>query len=797
MPATTSEVKQKGEPLTEVERKLVGRPLTRVEDERLITGKGLFIGDVRLPNSLHAFFVRSAFAYALVKKVDVSQAKSSNGVVAVFTGADLSSVGDMPTVAESRRRKHTLRRPLATDVVRYVGEAVAVVLAETEAQAQDAAELVTVDYEQLPTVADTDQALAAGAPKVHSYLEDNIAERIVYSSGDAESALKGCEGVVVLDLLNQRVAPAPMEPRGVAAQSDPKQGVLTVWATTQDPHGLRSTLSDIFNLPEARVRVIAPDVGGAFGSKISVYPEDVVVCYASMALGRPVIWIESRRENMAAGTHGRGQRQHVELGYTAEGRITGLKIRLVSDAGAYATAGALENPELTMRMATGVYDIRNYSAEVLSVLTNKVPQDAYRGAGRPEAAYLIERALDTLARRLHMDPLEVRRINFIPREKFPYATASGYTYDNADYEAVLKKLIADSGYAEFLSYREKARAQGRLVGVGVCVWTEITSFGPGFPQTAAVAVNAKGEVTVAIGGHPHGQGHMTPMIQIVCDELGVDPGSVTVLEGDTRLLPWSTLTAGSRSAALTGSAVFGCARKIRAKMSIVAARMLNAAGADELVFRDGRIYSASNPGSWVGFKEVAEAAYDGSKLPEGVEPTLFEYTAYSPVNYAFPYGAHLALVEVDRETGAVKVLRYHAVDDCGRVINPLLAEGQVHGGVVQGLGQALMEEVVYDESGQLLTSTLADYAVPSATDVPMITWGRLESPTYSNILGVKGIGEAGTIAATPTVVNAVQDALGEDGVTLDRMPLTQEYVYRLITAKTMPQHSSPGHSASS
>jgi carbon-monoxide dehydrogenase large subunit len=765
--------------------KLVGKSLPRVEDFKLVSGKGSFIGDLRLPGALHACFIRSPFARARIKKIDPSAALRSPSVAGVVMPSDLTAVGDMPTVEASRRRKHTPRRPLPNDEVRYVGEAVAAVLAETPEAAQDAAELVNVEYEPMTPVVDPLEALKPESTKVHGHLEDNVAERIVYSSGDTETAFKLCDGVIKLDMVNQRVAPVPLEPRGVAATYDAGAETLTVWATTQDPHGLRSTLSTLLGLPEANIRVIAPDVGGAFGSKISLYPEDVVVCYASMKFMKPVVWIETRRENMACGTHGRGQKQHVELAYTKEGKITGMKITIVSDAGAYATAGALENPELTMRMATGVYHIRNYHAEVISVLTNKVPQDAYRGAGRPEAAYLIERAVDTLARRLNMDPVHVRSINFIPTTSFPYKTAAGYTYDNADYESVLRRLLQISGYPELVKYRDKAKAEGRMVGVGIAVWTEITSFGPGFPQTASITVNSKGEVTIAIGGHPHGQGHKTPMTQIVCDELGITPDQVTVIEGDTGLLPWSSLTAGSRSAALTGSAVLGCARKIKAKMSKVAAHLLGEPAMD-FVFMGGKIYPADRPEKSVDFRRVAEACYDGSSLPEGVEPTLFEYTAYSPLNYAFPYGAHLAVVEVDPDTGRVKIEKYYAVDDVGLVLNPMLAEGQVHGGVVQGLGQALMEGVVYDESGQLLTSTLADYTIPSTTDVPRIIWDRLESPTYSNSLGAKGIGEAGTIAATPTIVNAVQDALSSINAFIDQMPLTSEYVCSLMHRTRAP-----------
>ncbi|MEM3671283.1 MAG: xanthine dehydrogenase family protein molybdopterin-binding subunit [Thermoprotei archaeon] len=759
--------------------KLVGKPLPRTEDRRLLTGKGRFIGDIAPPGVLYAQFVRSPYARALIHGVNASKALELPGVAAVFSAQDLSEVGHMPTVAASKTRAHTVRYVLASGEVRYVGEAVAVVIAEKHSLSVDAAELVEVEYEPLEPVVDPVKALEPGSPKVHGNMKDNVAERVTQVHGDVDSAFNSSYGVLELELINQRVAPAPMEPRGVVASFDQGSGELTVWATTQDPHGLREALSDILKIPEPKIRVIAPDVGGAFGSKISVYPEDVAVCFAAMRLGRPVKWTESRRENMAAGTHGRGQVQRVKLAYTKEGRISGLKVEIISDAGAYATAGALENPELTVAMATGVYKVPAYASELVSVLTNKVPQDAYRGAGRPEAAYLIERAMDALARRLNTDPLELRRRNFIPKSEFPYRTASGFTYDGADYESAVNRLLEICDYDALKKRVREMRANGMLAGIGVCVWTEITGFGPRFPQTAAVSVSPKGEVTVFLGGHPHGQGHKTPMTQIVCDELGVSPESVTVMEGDTSLLPWSSLTAGSRSAALTGSAVLLSARKIRDKMSAVASRLLKSESS-EMVFSAGEIYDPKTPAKRMSFSEVASACYDPGKLPSGLEPTLYEYTAYAPANYAFPSGAHLALVSVDRDSGEVKVLEYYAVDDCGRILNPLLAEGQVHGGVVQGLGQAVLEKVVYDGSGQLLTSTFADYTIPSTTDVPKIRWAWIESSTYANAMGIKGIGEAGTIAATPTVVNAVQDALHEYNVLIDSMPLTSEYVHSIV-----------------
>jgi len=757
----------------------VGKPLKRVEDLKLVRGLGGFIGDLKVEGMVYAAFVRSPHAHARIVGVDSSEALRLDGVIGVLTAKDLGGVGNLPTVDEDAEKKPTPRRPLAVDVTRYVGEAVAVVLAKDRYTAEDAAELVRVDYEPLEAVVDVEEALKPGSPLVHDHLKSNVCYHSVNTVGDVEDAFAKADHVVSLRLVNQRLAPAPLETRGILASYDRGNGELKVWATTQDPHGLRDTLASILGLPQSGVRVIAPDMGGAFGSKISVYPEDVVVSYAAIRFNRPVKWVETRRENIVTTTHGRGQVQYVEAAVRADGRILGLRVKIISDSGAYNTPGALDNPTLTAQMFTGVYDIKATRVEVYSVLTNKVPQDAYRGAGRPEAAYLIERTMNIIARKLGMDPIDIRRINYIPREAFPYTTPGGLTYDLADYEANLERALEFSAYTRLRREQGEARRQGRLMGIGVATWTEICGFGPGLPQTAAVTVTPAGEVIVSIGGHPHGQGHHTPIAQIVADELGVDIGKVSVRHGDTALLPWSSLTAGSRSAALTGSAALLSARKIKRKMSLIASKLL---GSDlsELVFSDGFVYSKSNPSRKVRFEDVADAAYKPWKLPEGLEPTLYEYTAYTPPDYVFPYGTHIAVVEVDRDTGEVEVLKYFAVDDIGRVINPMLVEGQVHGGIMQGAGQALIEEVAYDGGGQPLTQSFAEYLIPSTQTLPNIEWTRTETPTPRNPLGVKGVGEAGTIAATPTIVNAVEDALSEYNVVVDRMPLRADYILSLI-----------------
>ena len=769
---------------------LVGKPLRRTEDPKFMTGTGGYLDDIQFPNPLYAAFVRSPHAHAKILNVNVGPALSSPGVVGVLTGKDVEGkVESLPTVdkagaeggaASGTEKRPTVKKILAVGEANFAGEVVAAVFAESYYQAEDAAELVEVDYEPLEAVVDVEAAMKPGSPKVHEEFPDNIAYHFVHRFGDIKEAFRNADRVVKVKLVNQRVHPVSMEPRGLAASYDGGNDLLTVWLSTQDPHTMRDTLAEVLKARPEKVRVIAPDVGGGFGGKAAVYQEDVVVCFAARHFRRPVKWEESRREHLLSMTHGRGQHQWAEAAVRSDGKILGYKIRIISDGGAYSDGSTTGLPELTARMGTGVYDIPAYEAEIYSVFTNKVPHGAYRGAGRPEAAYLIERTMNILAAQLKLDPVKVRRVNYIRKEKFPFPTPGGYTYDSADYEANLSKALQVSGYQELLRQQREARQAGRLVGVGLVTWTEICGFGPGSAQTAAVTVHKQGGIVITIGGHPHGQGHAISMTQVAADELGVGVERFTVQHGDTNMLPWSSDTSGSRSGALTGTAVLLSARKIREKMGRIAARALEVPDPGRMVFRDGLIYAEGSPDKSLKFEEVARMAYNPELLPEGMESTLFAYTAYAPPNYTFPFGTHIAVVEVDRETGVVKILKYFAVDDCGKLINPMLVEGQVQGGVLQGVGQALFEEIVYDENGQLLTSTLADYMIPCADTMPEIVWARTETPTYANPLGVKGIGEAGSIAATPAVVNAVEDAISEYGVVLEKMPLRPDYIMSLM-----------------
>lgn len=761
------------------QQSLIGQPLKRVEDPRLLTGGGRFTDDLVFPNMLHAHFVRSVYAHARITSVNTAAATKHAGVRLVITGKDLGQdVGEMPGLAPWQHGKPTHRPILAVGTVNFVGEPLGVVVADDLLAAEDAAELVEVGYEPLPVVIDPVKAADPNSPKVHEELADNIGYTASISNGNLKKAFRDADHVIKFEQEFPRLSAVPMEPRALVASFEEASRYLTVWLSTQDPHGAKEDLAGVLKLPSNRVRVISPDTGGGFGQKGSISPEHAAICLASMRAGRPVKWIDSRRDNLMSASHGRGQKQSVEAAVRKDGRILGLKAKVICDGGAYSD-WAFSMPETTIGMAPGVYDIGAYEAEAITTFTNKPPIGAYRGAGRPEAAYLIERTVDVIARRLKLDPVKVRQKNYIPKNKFPYNSIGGNTYDSGNYEANLQKALEVSGYERLRARQREAKSRGKLLGIGVATYVEVCGFGPSFPQTASVAVSNEGKVTITVGTNPHGQGHATPFAQIAAEELGIEVGDVYVQYGDTSALPWGTITAGSRSAVVGGSAVLLATRKVKEKMSRIAAKMLGLKS-DKMVFRDGKIAPVASRAKSVAFSEVASKAYSPRSLPAGMEPTLYEYSAYAPPGNVFPFGTHVALVEVDRETGMVKVLKYVAVDDVGTVVNPLIVEGQVHGGVLQGISQALLEQIVYDESGQMLTSTLADYLIPTSDNSPPIESYRTETPSPNNPLGVKGVGEAGTIGATPTIVNAVEDALSPFGAEISRMPLTPEYVRSLI-----------------
>jgi len=760
---------------------LVGRSLKRKEDPKILTGRTRYVDDIRLPGMLHAAVLRSSYAHAMITNIDISRALRTPGTKLVLLARDIPKYVKPLSTFEAVDGSKIYRPILAIDEVRYVGEPIAFVVSESSYQAEDAIEAIDVDYKPLGAILDPEFADKEDSPRCHSDRMHNLVMVEKVESGNVEKAFAKSEKIVTLNLLNQRLSPSPLEPRGSVAQFDEGSEILNLWISTQGPFQNRSDIAEIIQLPENKIRVFAPDVGGGFGAKLSPYTEEILVCLSAMKLKRPVKWVENRSENFSSMTHGRGQLQHVELASTANGRILGLKVNLIGDAGAYLNEGSAD-ATFTLKMCPGQYLIPAYRGEAHIVLTNKVPHDAYRGASRPEATYLIERAMDELSHELGIDPVEVRLRNFIPREDFPFKTVGSLKYDTGDYAMNLKKAIELSEYEWWREQQKLSRETGRLVGIGLTTYVEICAFGPDYPQTAAITVSQTGKVTVVSGTSPHGQGHETPLAQIVSDKLGLSTQDIFVIYGDTALLPWGTFTAGSRSAALGGTAVLMCAEKIRDKMAKIASKSLDVPEED-LTFTNGKIFSKSNSEKKLSFEDVASYAYQPRMLPNGMEPVLFAFSSFAPPSCTFPFGTHLAVVEVDRETGKVSFLNYVAVDDCGKTLNPMLVEGQVQGGVAQGLGQALLEEVVYDNDGQLLSSSFLDYQIPQAEDIPDIRSFRTETPTFANPLGIKGIGEAGTIAATPAIANAVRDALAPLEVKVEKMPLSMDYIKRLIGTK--------------
>lgn len=769
--ATVEEIPVKN--LLDRTRPLVGLPLKRKEDPRLLTGRAKYLDDLRFEGMLNGFVVRSPHARAKISHLDISACLDSPGVRLVLTAGTLpKNLGTLPVLPADDGR--IVPRPiLALDEAKYVGEAVAFVIADSRYQAEDAAEMVAVDYEVLePAISPVMTLEKHHSNKVHTESIEN---------GSVIQAFKNAQRTLSLEYYNQRISPVPIEPRGTIAQFEEGSQSLTVWLPSQGPYESRTVISRVLGLPQSSVRIICPEIGGAFGSKLSTYPEEILVSVAAMKMGKPVRWIENRTECFQSMTHGRGQNQFIDVAYDGTGKIQGLKVRLVGDAGAYLTEES-SDATFTLKMAPGAYAIPAYSGTADIVITNKVPHDAYRGASRPEATYLIERAIDEIAHELNLDPVEVRLRNFVPKDLFPYQSISGLKYDSGDYVNNLLQAIKLSDYRGWRERQKLFRKTGRLVGIGLITYVERCGTGPDVPQTASMHVDQSGWVTIVSGTSPQGQGHDTTLSQIAGDILGVSIDKIKVRFGDTSLLPWGTFTAGSRSGSLGGGAVHLCAQKLREKMGKIAEDLLHVPE-DEITFADNWIFSKKTPEKRIAFEDVASVAYKPRRLPPEMEPALYTFSCFVPETNTFPFGTHVAVVEVDKETGKISILQYVAVDDVGRVLNPLVVEGQVHGGIVQGLGQALFEEVKYDEEGQLLTSSLIDYQIPLATDVPEMQCYRTETPTQSNPMGVKGVGEAGTIAATPVIANAVVDALYISGLKLRDLPLRPEYIFSLFSAK--------------
>ena len=774
--------------------RIFGSGIRRREDPRLITGSAAYTDDLTLPRMAHAAMLRSPHAHARITSIDTSRAAAAPGVLAAYTHADTEGALQPAPCAwllPESDLKIAAYHCLAKDVVRYVGDVVAVVVAESRYAAEDALEQVDVGYEPLPAVTDPEAAAAEGAPRLHDEIAGNQAFHWKVAGGDVDAAFAEAEVVVSDRIVQQRLIPNAMEPRAALASYTRATGELTVWNTTQNPHIVRFLTSLVLGISEDRIRVIAPEVGGGFGSKIAAYPADFVTMFCSRKLGRPVKWTETRTENYQATTHGRDHVQQVELAAKKDGTVLGLRCTVHAGMGAYLSTAAPGIPTILHGlMLSGVYTLPAVREDVYGVYTNGTPVEAYRGAGRPEATFMLERMMDVLAAKLDMDPADVRRKNLIPKFEDGHEVVTTLNYDSGDYPAALDKVLAHADYAGLRARQKAGPANGAYLGLGLATYVEICGLGPsqvagaigfqgGLWESAIVRFHPSGKVHVFIGASPHGQGEETTFAQIVGSELGVDPQDVKVFHGDTDTTPMGWGTYGSRTTAVGGAALALTARKIRDKAKVIAAHLLEAA-VEDMDYEDGRFFVKGAPDQHKTIGDVALMANVAWNLPEGVEAGLEASTFYDPPNFTFPFGAHLAVVEVDAETGAVTLKRYVALDDCGPQINPVIVEGQVHGGVVQGIGQALWEEAVYDEGGQLVTGSMLDYALPRADRLPDIEVLSTVTPSPHHPLGVKGIGEAGTIASTAAVYNAVLDALRPLGVTSIRMPLTPERVWQAI-----------------
>jgi len=774
----------------------VGAARRRKEDARLVTGRTRWTDNIVLPGMLHMAILRSPHAHARIVSVDTQPALSRPNVIAAFSGADVAATqGSLPCAwPVTEDIVHPDRPPLAVDTVRHHGEAVAVVVARDRASAVDALEAIEVNYEPLTPVLDLEAAVAEGAHLVHADKGTNKSYTWIFDSAEAGSggAVADADAEVVIErrYIQQRLIPAFMEPRSVIV--DPGAGDYTIWSATQIPHILRVFYALLTGTPEHKIRVIAPDVGGGFGGKLQVTPEEMITFFAAQRVGRPVKYTETRSDTMLSAHHGRDMIQDLRLTARRDGTVTGLSVKLLANMGAYLGLVGPGVPILGAFMYNAIYKFPAYRFECSGVFTNTTITDAYRGAGRPEATYAIERLMDELAVELNLDPIEVRRRNWIKAEEFPFTTVCGLVYDSGDYDKATDKALGLIGYDELRAEQQRRRTSEDPVqlGIGVSTYTEMCGLAPsrilgalryaaGGWETAAVRVLPTGKVEVVTGTSPHGQGHETAWSQIVADELGVGFDDVEVLHGDTRSSHKGLDTYGSRSLAVGGIALVEACRKVRDKARTIAAHMLECSP-DDLEFTGGAFRVKGTPEAAKTVADAAFAVFAAHDLPDGVEASLDADATFDPQTFSFPHGSHLCAVEVDTQTGKVNIRKYIAVDDVGKVINPMIVEGQVHGGVAQGIAQALYEEAIFDEGGTLLTGSLVEYTVPSSADLPEIISDRTETPATSNPLGVKGVGEAGAIAATPAVINAIVDALRPYGVDDVQMPATSERVWRAI-----------------
>jgi carbon-monoxide dehydrogenase large subunit len=772
----------------------IGQPLRRKEDARLITGRTRWTDSVSLPGMLHVALLRSPMAHARLTRVDVSAAKARPGVVAAFSGTDLADdFGGLPTAwTVSQDLKTPTHFPIARDEVRHVGDAIAVVVARSAYAAADALEAIEVDYEPLPVVLDMEAAMAAGAQLVHEDIGTNVCFTYDEEHGDYEASKAKADVVMQRRYIQQRLIPNAMEPRSVVVDPTSGQEQFTIWSATQVPHFVRVFMSLVTGISEQKIRVIAPDVGGGFGSKLDIYAEEAICLALAKRLGRPVKWTATRSEDYQATIHGRDLIQDIEIAATSDGRMLGLRVDLLTDMGAYLQLLTPSIALLGRYMYPAIYKFETHSFHCKGVFTNKTPTDAYRGAGRPEATFAIERAVDDLAAQLGMDPIELRRKNWISHDEFPYTTVCGLVYDSGNYEAATERALELLGYDALRAEQQKRRESNDPVqlGIGVSTYTEMCGLAPsrwlgetgyvaGGWERATVRMTPLGKAEVVSGTAPHGQGHVTTFSQVAADALGVPFEDVEVIVNDTAAVPWGLDTYGSRSLVVGGTAVRRAAEGVVEKARRLAAHLLEVDPRD-LEFEAGTFRVKGTPTATKTIQEVAFASFTAHSIGEGDEPILTADALVDPDTFSFPHGTHLCAVEVDTETGMTKIRNYVCVDDVGTVVNPLIVEGQVHGGVAQGIAQALYEEAVYDDAGNLVTGSMVDYLVPAPPDMPSFQTDRTETPSTTNPLGVKGVGEAGTIASTPAVVNAVVDAIRHLGVDDVRMACTPERVWRAI-----------------
>ncbi|MBP5855391.1 xanthine dehydrogenase family protein molybdopterin-binding subunit [Marivibrio halodurans] len=782
----------------------IGASVKRKEDQRFLTGRGNYTDDIDRPNQTYAYILRSPMAHARIKGLNIDAAKAAPGVLAVFTGADTAGLGGIPCGwgvnnkdgSPMNEPKHPV---LAEGKVRHVGDPVALVVAETYAQAKDAAEAIEMDLEELPAVVNMEKAIAGSGPQVHDDAPSNLCyDWELGDEAEVDGAFKDAAHVVSIDITNNRLVPNAMEPRAAIGEFDKATGEYTLYTTSQNPHVIRLLMGAfVLQLPEHKLRVVAPDVGGGFGSKIYHYAEEAMVTWAAPRVGRPIKWVAERAESFISDAHGRDHITHADLALDKEGKFLGLKVYTKANMGAYLSTFSTCVPTyLHSTLLAGVYTTPKIYSEVKAIFTNTVPVDAYRGAGRPEATYLLERLVSKAAWELGMDQVEIRRKNFIPKDAFPYQTPVALQYDSGDYDATLDKALELADYAGFPARKAEAAKRGKLRGIGFSTYVEACGIAPsavvgslgaraGLFESANVRVHPTGSVSIFTGSHSHGQGHETTFAQLVSDTLGIPLENVDIVHGDTNKVAFGMGTYGSRSLAVGGEAIMKALGKVTDKAKKIAAHIMEASEAD-IEFKDGK-FTVSGTDKEMAFGEIALAAYVPHNFPhDQLEPGLEEQAFYDPMNFTFPGGCHICEVEVDPDTGVVEVVNMTAADDVGRVINPMIVEGQIHGGLAQGIGQALLEQCIYDEDGQLVTGSYMDYCMPRADNLPDFKAATTETLCAHNSLGVKGCGEVGAIGSPPSVINAVIDALRERGVTDISMPATPQKVWQALRAAEMP-----------